>query len=59
MFVLVCRFTELYVEEPTSTADLSVMIQDYLKNDCPSNPLVEGIVRYWLCRVFRTICSVK
>jgi midasin len=39
------RFTELYVEEPTSTADLSVMIQDYLKNDCPSNSLVEGIVR--------------
>jgi midasin len=41
------RFTELYVEEPTSTADLSVMIQDYLKNDCPSNSLVEGIVRLY------------
>ena len=46
VFVTVCRFTELYVEEPTNTSDLSVMIQDYLKNDTPSNSLVEGIVRY-------------
>ena len=33
------------MEEPTSTSDLTVMIQDYLKNESPSNSLIQGIVR--------------
>ena len=34
------------MNEPTSTSDLSLIIQDYLKNESPSPSLVEGIVRF-------------
>ena len=45
LLFLLYRFTEFYVDEPKCTSDLSVLIQDYLKNELPSTSLVEGIVR--------------
>jgi midasin len=41
------RLTEFYVDEPASVSDLSMMIQDYLKNESPSTSLVDGIVRLY------------
>ena len=44
--LLLYRFTELYIDEPRSATDLSVLIHDYLRNESPSTALVEGVVRY-------------
>ena len=46
MYVCIYRFTEFCVDEPQSTSDLSVLINDYLKNESPSTALVKGIVEY-------------
>ena len=39
------RFTELYVEEVQSSADLQLLVRSYLTNSQPSNQLVRGIIK--------------
>ncbi|PFX16223.1 Midasin [Stylophora pistillata] len=42
------RFTEIFVSELESTADLKTMVVDYLQGLSPNSAIVDGIVRFYL-----------
>lgn len=45
MFVIFCRFTEIYVDELEDVNDLKTLVVDYLQGLSPSAAIVDGIVR--------------
>jgi len=40
------RFTEIFVSELESTADLKTLVVDYLQGLSPNSAIVDGIVRF-------------
>jgi len=42
----VSRFTEIFVSELESTADLKTLVVDYLQGLSPNASIVDGIVRF-------------